>query len=67
MNIPSALIGSVVATGTTWLGSFGVGIVPGNFNNTYPISALSALVETQGVIDSHSYGYTAGARYRKCL
>jgi hypothetical protein len=48
------------------LGSFGVGIVPGSFNNSKPIiSALTYLVEEDGSIPSHSYGFTAGASHRK--
>jgi len=44
---------------------FGLGTVQGNFTTVTPLSAISALVETQGVIPSHSYGFTAGAIYRK--
>jgi hypothetical protein len=44
---------------------FGVGITPGDFNGTSPLTAISALVETEAAILSHSYGYTAGAIYRK--
>lgn len=70
--LPSAIIGSFNTTGqvnTTQylLGLFGLGIVPGSFNGTVPLSAISALVEEESVIPSHSYGYTAGAKYRECL
>ena len=66
--LPSAIIGTINSTGSvefqTWLGSFGLGVVPGNFNNT-SLSAISGLVEKEGGIQSHSYGYTAGAKYRE--
>ena len=68
--IPSAIIGAFNGTGpisgTSYLlGLFGLGVVPGGFNNTSPLSALSALVEEVGVVPSHSWGYTAGAKYRE--
>lgn len=70
--IPSAIIGAFNGTGpisgTSYLlGLFGLGVVPGGFNNTSPLSALSALVEEVGVVPSHSWGYTAGAKYRELL
>jgi hypothetical protein len=46
---------------------FGLGIVPGNFKNVSSLAAISGLVEKDGAIPSHSYGYTAGATYRKFL
>jgi len=60
--LPSAIIGSINTT-EYWLGFFGLGIVPGNFTTVTAISAISGLVETEAVIPSHSYGYTAGAKY----
>lgn len=60
---------SIVASINTteyWLGFFGLGIVPGNFTNVTSLSAISGLVEKDGAIPSHSYGFTAGAKYRKC-
>lgn len=70
ITVPSAIIGAFNGTGPTsaisyLLGLFGLGVVPGGFNNTSPLSALSALVETDGAIPSHSWGYTAGAKYRE--
>lgn len=65
VTLPSAIVGIVNDTGYTWLGYFGLGTVPGSFNGQSPLSALSALVEKQGAITSHVYGYTAGAKYRK--
>lgn len=68
----SAIIGQVNDTGLatsfqTWLGFFGLGIVPGNFTDVSSLSSISALVEKVAVIPSHSYGYTAGAKYREFL
>ncbi|KAH7355279.1 aspartic peptidase domain-containing protein [Rhexocercosporidium sp. MPI-PUGE-AT-0058] len=68
--VPSSIIGAFNGTGpisgTSYLlGLFGLGVVPGSFNNTSPLSALSALVETVGGVPSHSWGYTAGAKYQQ--
>lgn len=70
--ISSAIIGAFNGTGpintTQYLtGMFGLGIIGGSFNHTTPPSALSALVEKEGLIPSHSYGFTAGAFYRTAL
>jgi hypothetical protein len=70
VSLRKAIIGSFNTTGSVettrlTLGYFGVGIVPGNFNGTSIPSALSGLVEWDGSIPSHSYGYTAGAKYRE--
>ncbi|KAI2473022.1 acid protease [Annulohypoxylon bovei var. microspora] len=46
-----------------YTGFFGLGITPGRFNNVVAQSPIAALVEQDGVISSHSYGYTAGAYY----
>lgn len=46
-----------------YTGFFGLGITPGRFGGTVVQSPLAALVERDGVIPSHSYGYTAGAYY----
>lgn len=68
--LPSAIIGSINTTGLInatqyLLGYFGLGIVPGSFNGSTPLSAISGLVEKEAVIPSHSYGYTAGAKYQQ--
>jgi hypothetical protein len=60
----NSIIGSINNT-EYWLGYFGLGIVPGNFTTTEVLSPISGLVETEGSIPSHSYGFTAGANYRK--
>ncbi|KAL5330223.1 hypothetical protein ACEPPN_003748 [Leptodophora sp. 'Broadleaf-Isolate-01'] len=70
VTIPSSIVGAFNGTGpisgTSYLlGLFGLGVVPGGFNNTSPLSALSALVETVGAVPSHSWGYTAGAKYQQ--
>ena len=59
-----AIIGSINTT-EYWVGMFGLGIVPGNFTDVTPLSAISGLVEKNGAIPSHSYGFTAGAKYRE--
>ncbi|KAI1852504.1 hypothetical protein JX266_002682 [Neoarthrinium moseri] len=46
-----------------YTGFFGLGITPGRFGDTVAPSPISALVERDGTIPSHSYGYTAGAYY----
>ncbi|OWP02209.1 hypothetical protein B2J93_5596 [Marssonina coronariae] len=70
VSVPSAIIGAFNGTGpinetSFLLGLFGLGVVPGSFNNTSPLSAVSALVEQVGAIPSHSWGYTAGAKYQQ--
>jgi hypothetical protein len=64
VTLNSTIIGSMVNTTEFLLGMFGLGVVPGSFNNTPSVAAISALVEKNGVIPSNSYGYTAGATYR---
>jgi len=69
VSLPNAIIGSFNYTGLVnstqyLLGFFGLGVVPGSFNNTQIPSALSGLLEKEGTIPSHSYGYTAGASYQ---
>ncbi|KAI1342406.1 aspartic peptidase domain-containing protein [Xylariaceae sp. FL0016] len=46
-----------------YTGFFGLGIMAGNFDGVVAQSPISSLVEQDGVIPSHSYGYTAGAYY----
>lgn len=66
VTLNSTIIGSINTT-EYFLGEFGLGVVPGNFNNVSSLAAISGLVEKNGAIPSHSYGYTAGATYRKLL
>jgi hypothetical protein len=63
-TLQNTIIGSINTT-EYWVGMFGLGIVPGNFTNVTSLSAISGLVEKDGVIPSHSYGFTAGAKYRE--
>jgi hypothetical protein len=70
VTLPSALISVFNGSGPTnttsyFDGMFGVGITPGTFNGTVPLPAINALVEQDAAILSHSYGFTAGAVYRK--
>ncbi|KAI1102267.1 acid protease [Jackrogersella minutella] len=46
-----------------YTGFLGLGITPGRFNNVVALSPIASLVEQDGIIPSHSYGYTAGAYY----
>lgn len=60
--------GSGPLTGTQYmLGMFGLGVTTAQFANDSPLPLINALVEVNGVIPSHSYGFTAGAKYRKLL
>lgn len=70
VTVPSSIIGAYngsagTNTSSYFNGMFGLGITPGNFTSVSPLSVISALVEELGAIPSHSYGYTAGANYRK--
>lgn len=56
---------AVVNSTEYWLGYLGLGIRHINFTNDNDLTYLSTLVENQSLIPSHSYGYTAGAYYRK--
>jgi hypothetical protein len=63
VTLKDAIIGSINTT-EYWLGFFGLGDIPGNFTDTEAWPPLNAL-ENQSIIPSNSYGYTAGAIYRK--
>lgn len=57
-----------IATKDFYLGLWGVGPRPTNLtvlNNPYP--SLMTNLKKQNKVPSLSYGYTAGAQYRKCL
>ena len=62
-QVPKSIIGQVTST-ALWLGSLGVGVVPGSFNDTTAYGPIGDLANS-GTIPSKSYGYTAGAVYRK--
>jgi hypothetical protein len=66
ISVPSQTVG-VINFNTTdyWLGFFGLGVEPTNFTNIDKPSFLDSMVENQSLVPSHSYGYTAGAHYRK--
>jgi hypothetical protein len=63
VTLKDTIIGSINTT-EYWLGFFGLGDIPGNFTDTEALPPLNAL-ENQSIIPSNSYGYTAGAIYRK--
>lgn len=63
-SVPSQVIG-VINTTDYWLGFFGLGVEPTNFTSSDKPTFLDSMVENQSLIPSHSYGYTAGAHYRK--
>jgi hypothetical protein len=64
ITLNNTIIGSINTT-EYWLGMLGLGVVPGNFKNITSLPAISGLVEKNSAIPTHSYGYTAGAKYRK--
>jgi hypothetical protein len=65
VSMPSQIVAIMNST-EFWLGSLGLGIQESRFEGTENhITFLSSLVETAGLIPSHSYGYTAGAYYSK--
>lgn len=64
ISVPSQILG-VVNTTDYWLGFFGLGVEPTNFTSTDQKTFLDSMVENQSLIPSHSYGFTAGAHYRK--
>ncbi|KAI1076822.1 acid protease [Whalleya microplaca] len=47
----------------SYTGFFGLGVTPGRFKDYVAQSPIASLVEQDGIIPSHSYGYTAGAYY----
>jgi hypothetical protein len=68
--LPSAIIGSFTGigpvTGAQYItGMFGLGVTPGNFTTAVSTPAINGLVALQDGIPSYTYGYTAGATYRK--
>jgi len=64
VSLNNSIIGSINTT-DYWLGYLGLGAIPGNFTTTDIPSPIFALVDNASVIPSHSYGFTAGAVYRK--
>jgi hypothetical protein len=67
ITVPSQIVAILNST-EFWLGSLGLGIQSSRFEGTMNhLTFLSSLVETEGLIPSHSYGYTAGAYYRESI
>lgn len=69
ISVQNQTVGVIVVTSTEvppeyYLGFFGLDIENTNVNETTKSSFLGSMVENQ-IIPSHSYGYTAGASYRK--
>ena len=64
ISVPSQIVGVINST-SYWLGFFGLGIKPTNFTSADTPTFLDSMVENMSLIPSHSYGYTAGAYYRK--
>ena len=64
ISVPSQVVG-VINTTDYWLGFFGLGVQPTNFTSADKPTFLDSMVEIMSLIPSHSYGYTAGAYYRK--
>ncbi len=66
ISVPSQIVGVInFSTTDYWLGFFGLGVEPTNFTNIDKPSFLDSIVQNQSLVPSHSYGYTAGAHYRK--
>jgi hypothetical protein len=64
--VPDQIVAVVNSTGY-WIGSLGLGVQNTRFSGSENISPLlSSLIEKRNDIPSRSYGYTAGASYRKC-
>ncbi|KAG8527647.1 uncharacterized protein KY384_007800 [Bacidia gigantensis] len=63
VNVSSQLVGVINST-NYWLGFFGLGVRPTNLTSNDQKTFLSSMVEDQGLIPTHSYGYTAGAHHR---
>lgn len=64
-SVPSQIVAEVNST-EAWIGTLGLGVQQTRFSgNENNLPFLSSLVENASFIPSHSYGYTAGASYRK--
>lgn len=67
-STPFALTSILMATFNTtdyFNGFFGLGINAGSFGGDVTEAPLVQAVKTYGWLPSYSYGYTAGAHYRK--
>lgn len=61
----SNVLMSAINSTTYFLGYFGVGMRAGNFGDIVATPPMRQAVQSFGWIPSYSYGYTAGASYRK--
>lgn len=64
VSVPEQIV-AVINTTEYWTGFLGLGIKATNFTDANRLTFLSSLIENQSLIPSHSYGYTAGAYYRR--
>ena len=64
ISVSSQIVGVINAT-EYFLGFFGLGVQPTNFTSADQPTFLDSMVENKSLVPSHSYGYTAGAYYRK--
>lgn len=62
-SIDGVLIAAVNAT-EYYQGYIGLGVTQGSINHNVTNPLITQLAEVDGMIPSHSYGYTAGAYYR---
>lgn len=65
ITLPQQIIAVINDTSEHWLGFLGLGIKPTYFTETGIPTYLASMVENKSYIPSHSYGFTAGAQYRK--
>ena len=64
ISLPSQIVG-VINTTDYWVGYLGLGVQPTNFTDANQPTFLISMVQNESLVPSHSYGYTAGAYYRK--
>ena len=64
ISVPSQIV-AVINTTEYYLGFFGLGVEPTNFTSADQPTFLDSMVENASFTPSHSFGYTAGAHYRK--
>jgi len=62
-TISDVLVGAINDT-YPFQGFIGIGVTQGRFGTNVTLPYISQLAQSYGTIDSHSYGYTAGAFYR---
>ena len=62
--VPDQII-AVINSTEYWLGYLGLGSGATNFTSQFINPFLDSLIENVSLIPSHSYGFTAGAYYRR--